>query len=162
MQKIITKLPENIKVEIDSLTENLRDCGITHIGHGLIVNQKTPSAYFSSPEWAERYGKDDLISRDPIRACALNTNYRIIPWDSILMTRDQRVVLNERKRIFKAKTGVLISNKTANWHETLALGTDSSRHDILDLFTHHYVDILNNLIKIRNTHLQIYSKNENK
>jgi hypothetical protein len=158
--KIITKLPAAIDFKLRLLTEELRNLGISHIGHGLIVqNNNIPSAFFSTQEWAERYDQEDLISRDPIRACALQTNYHIIPWDSIMMTKEQRVVFNERKRLFEAKTGLLISIKTPQLHETFVLGTDSAKYDVFELFNQNVQYIFNYLLRFRKEHLSFYNEN---
>jgi hypothetical protein len=153
--KIVTHLPSLIADQLGLLVYELQNLGITHVGHGLIYPDKTPTAYFSVSEWAERYDKEDLVSRDPIRACALQTNYRVIPWESILVDRKQRMIVDERKKYFQAHSGLLISVKTPLFHETLVLGCDSRRLSVLELFESTAL-LGNYLLQFRAIHNQYY------
>ena len=153
---IITKLTDRIDQNLSSLVVELQDLGVSHVGHGLILDGKIPTAYFSAPEWADRYEAEDLVSRDPIRACALKENYHIIPWDCIPATKKQKVVLEERKRVFQARSGILISIKHPSFHETFAIGCSSKKYDIFHLLNKDKNSILSYLLKFRAEHLSYY------
>ncbi len=158
-EKIITKLPDALTSDLTHLVQELQNLGVTHVGHGLIYKDKTPTAYFSVPEWADRYDKEDLVSRDPIRACALQTSYHVIPWDAIATTSPQRGLIEERKKSFHAQSGLLISVKTPLVHETLVLGCDSAQFTLFELLTMpklmgHY------LLRFRAIHSQYYDNGE--
>lgn len=157
--KILTILPENIEKELLMLTNNLRKLGITHIGHGLIVGTQKPTAFFSCKEWARRYDEEDLVSRDPIRACALNTNFKAIPWEYIPSQKEQKPVLEERKREFCAKTGLLISIKNKKLHETFVFGSDSHKQDITQLFNKNLQVFIDHVRLFRRIHLGYYFNN---
>lgn len=158
--KILTSLPSDIQEKLLALTNNLREIGITHIGHGLIVGTLKPTAYFSCKEWADRYDDEDLVSRDPIRACALNTNFKLVPWDYIPASKEQRPVLEERKREFCSKSGLLMSIKHKEFHETLAFGTDSKKHDITHFFSKNSRVLIENFLMLRREHMHYYSNND--
>ncbi len=155
--KILTTLPLDIEKELLTLTDNLRNLGITHVGHGLIVGDLKPTAFFSTKEWARRYDDEDLVSRDPIRACALNSNFKAVPWEYIPSQKEQKPVLEERKREFCAKSGLLISVKNKNIHETLVLGSDSRKYDITQLFNKHLQTFVDHVTLFRKAHLRYYS-----
>lgn len=155
---IITKLPHHIDKKLTSFVKELQDLGVSHVGHGLIVKGKKPTAYFSVEEWADRYVAEGLIKHDPIRACAVQANYHIIPWDCISTTKNQKVVLEERKRVFNAKSGVLISIKHPTFHEMFALGCASSQYDILHLLNQNQKDVIHYLLKFRTEHLSYYNE----
>jgi len=157
--KIITVLPLDIESNLLTLTNNLRKLGITHVGHGLIVGDLTPTAFFSSKEWARRYDDEDLVSRDPIRACALNTNFKIVPWDYIPSKKEQKPILEERKREFCAKTGLLISIKNKLFHETLVFGSDSRKYDVTHLFSKNSQILIEHVLMFRKEHMRYYFNN---
>lgn len=157
--KILTSLPPDIEENLLFLTNKLRELGITHIGHGLIVGSVKPTVFFSCKEWARRYDGEDLVSRDPIRACALNSNFKIVPWEYIPSNKEQRPVLEERKREFCAKTGLLLSMKDRKFHETFVFGTDSNRQDITSFFNKHSRVLIDNLLMFRKEHMRYYSSN---
>ncbi|MBY0271802.1 MAG: autoinducer binding domain-containing protein [Alphaproteobacteria bacterium] len=156
--KILTSLPSDIEKNLLALTNNLRELGVTHIGHGLIVGSLKPTAFFSCKEWAERYDDEDLVSRDPIRACALKTNFKIIPWEYIPSNKEQRPVIEERKREFCSKTGLLISIKNKEFHETFVFGTDSKKHDITHFFSKNSRVLIENLLMFRKEHMRYYTQ----
>jgi hypothetical protein len=153
---IITSLPFDIEEKLDFLTNNIQEMGISHVGHGIIFKNKTPTAYFSSKDWGRRYDADGLVHCDPIRACAIETNYQILPWDAISCTKEQKINLDERKRAFCAHSGVLISLKNENFHETLVLGCDSKRYSILNLVGKNIKDIISIVLKYRSIHMNYY------
>ncbi len=156
--QIITILPQEIDHQLASLVTELQNLGISHVGHGLIYQGQSPTAYFSSKEWSMLYSDKELVSHDPIRECALKTDYRLISWDSILSTKAQRMVLEERKRTFQAKTGLLISIKTPTFHETFALGCDSSLYNVFHLVRTEKISIFDYLLKFRKIHCAYYSE----
>lgn len=153
--KIVTHLPKLITDQLDLLVCELQNLGVTHVGHGLIYPDKMPTAYFSVSEWAERYDKEDLVSRDPIRACSLQTNYRVIPWDAIPVDKNQNMIIEERKRCFQAYKGILISLKGRLCHETLVLGSDSRNLSVWELFDTPAL-LGSYLLKFRAIHNQYY------
>lgn len=157
--KILTSLPLDIEENLLLLTNNLRKLGITHIGHGLIVRSLKPTAFFSCKDWARRYDDEDLVSRDPIRACALNTNFKVVPWEYIPSNKEQKPILEERKQEFCARTGLLISMKHKQFHETFAFGTDSKKHDITHFFIRHSHILIENFLMFRKEHMRYYSNN---
>ena len=157
--KILTSLPLDIEEKLLVLTNELRKIGITHIGHGLIVKGLKPTAFFSCKNWAKRYDDEDLVSRDPVRACALKTSFKVVPWEYIPSKKEQKIVLEERKREFFAKNGVLISIKHKQLHETLVFGTDSNKRNIEDFFSKNSEILINYLIMFRKEHLRYYSNN---
>lgn len=157
--KILTVLPSDIDAELLALTDNLRKIGVTHVGHGLIVGNIKPTVFFSSKSWARRYDKEDLVSRDPIRACALNTNYKIVPWEYIPSQKGQKPVLEERKREFGAEVGLLISLKERSVHETFVFGSDSRKYDVTELLNKNLKTFIDHLIRFRKIHMRYYSSN---
>lgn len=157
--KIITSLPLNIEEKLSILTNNLRQIGITHIGHGLIVKSLKPTAFFSCKDWAHRYDDEDLVSRDPVRACALNSNFKIVPWEYIPSNKEQKPVLEERKHEFCARTGLLISIKHPQFHETFVFGTDSKKYDITHFFNKNSHVLIENLLLFRKEHMRYYLNN---
>lgn len=158
--KILTSLPSDIEENLLSLTNSLRELGLTHVGHGLIVKSLTPTAFFSCKEWANRYDDEDLVSRDPVRACAVNTNFKVVPWEYIPSNKEQRPILEERKREFCAKTGLLISIKHKQFHETFVFGTDSNKYDITHFFSKNLRVLIENLLMFRKEHMRYYSSND--
>jgi len=158
--KILTSLPLDIEGNLLVLTNNLRELGVTHVGHGLIVGSLKPTAFFSCKDWANRYDEEDLVSRDPIRACALNTNFELVPWDYIPSNKEQKTVLEERKRDFCAKTGLLISIKHQQFHETFVFGTDSNKYDIAHFFSKNSRLLIEHLLKFRKEHMRYYVSND--
>ncbi len=157
--KIITSLPSDIEEALLSLTDVLRQFGVTHVGHGLIIRDFKPTAFFSSKEWADRYDKDDLVSRDPLRKCALNTNYKIVPWEYLPLTKEAKPVLEERKRVFCAKSGLLVSIKCKKFHETFVLGVDSSKYSAINIFDENFNIFNECFLKFRRTHMMYYPNN---
>lgn len=158
--KILTSLPSDIEENLLSLTNNLRELGVTHVGHGLIVKSLKPTAFFSCKEWANRYDDEDLVSRDPVRACAVNTNFKVVPWEYIPSNKEQRPILEERKREFCAKTGLLISIKHKQFHETFVFGTDSNKNDITHFFSKNLRVLIDNLLMFRKEHMRYYFSND--
>ncbi|MBY0282214.1 MAG: autoinducer binding domain-containing protein [Alphaproteobacteria bacterium] len=158
-RKIITSLPFGLEQKLDLLTEKLRPYGISHIGHGMIIPDKIPTVYFSSKEWAKRYSEENLVGRDPVRECALKTDYRMIPWDALLLDNPKRMILEERKKAFEANTGILISLKTKQFHETFVLGNASKKMDISHLIFDNKATVFKYLLKFREHHLSFYKEN---
>ncbi len=157
--KILTSLPLDIEENLLALTNELRRVGVTHVGHGLILKGLTPTAFFSCKNWAKRYDDDDLVSRDPIRACALNTNFKIVPWEYIPFKKEQKSVLEERKREFCAKNGLLISMKHKKFHETFVFGTDFKKSNITEFFGKNSKMLVRHLVMFRKEHMRYYSNN---
>ena len=157
--KILTSLPPDIEEKLLMFTNNLRKLGVTHIGHGLIVKSVKPTAFFSCKDWAQKYDDEDLVSRDPVRACALNSNFKIVPWEYIPSNKEQKPILEERKREFCAKTGLLISIKHPQFHETFVFGTDSNKYDITHFFNKNSDVFVENLLLFRKEHMRYYFSN---
>ena len=157
--KILTSLPLDIEENLLALTNELRRIGITHIGHGLIVKDLTPTAFFSCKDWARRYDDEDLVSRDPVRACALRTNFKVVPWEYIPSKKEQQPVLEDRKHEFCAKNGLLISMKHKLFQETFVFGIDSNKRNITDFFNKNSKTLVNHLIMFRKEHMRYYSNN---
>lgn len=159
--KILTSLPLDIEENLLALTNELRKMGVTHIGHGLIVGELKPTAFFSCKDWAKRYDDEDLVSRDPVRACALKTNFKVVPWEYIPSKKEQKPVLEDRKHEFCAKNGILISIKHKLFHETFVFGTDSNKQNVTDFFSENSTILINQLIMFRKEHMRYYSPSNN-
>lgn len=158
MQKIITELPEKILLQLNDLVKELQNLGINHVGHGLIYPHKTPTAFFSVPQWSELYAKEDFVSHDPLRFYALKTDHHLLAWDAVMANKKQLEIVEERKKHFQSTKGVIISIKTPTFHETLALGYTAKSLSSLPIFK--TAQLLSEyLLKFRAIHSSYYSTN---
>jgi hypothetical protein len=120
------------------LIQRLEKFGITHVGHGIIMEDMTPTVTYSHSVWARKYREERLYKIDPIRRYALNTPFEMISWENITMqSYEETYAFEERKRICSVDKGVIISLKRPNCHESFVFGSDYNKFDFSQVYRNH-------------------------
>ena len=136
MEGIITKLRSDVEAAISPLFKQLEDLGVIHIGHGIIRDNYVPTAIYNNEAWAQKYRQEHYYRCDPLRLYALQTEFKLISWDSLLIeNKKERKILTDRKKMCAVTQGFLFSIKDSTMIETLALGTDAKRTNLLDIIS---------------------------
>jgi hypothetical protein len=153
MLEIITELPQEFSLKIQLIINSLEEFGITHVGHGIIVNGTIPTATYSHQTWARKYAEEKLYKIDPLRRYALNTPFHLIAWnDMAIESKEELYALEERKKTCSVKRGVLISLKRMRFHETFVFGSDYNKFNFCDIYLKKKEDIDNAMKEISSIH----------
>lgn len=156
MSDIITELPHQLHLKIMILIQKLEKFGITHVGHGIIMEDMTPTVTYSHSVWARKYREERLYKIDPLRRYALNTPFELISWENISIQNDEEYyAFEERKRICSVNQGVLISLKKHNYHETFVFGSNYHEFDFCQIYRNHLQKISRIMKSIGDVHKSV-------
>jgi hypothetical protein len=110
MRKLTTSVPLEISSQLDKLTEELGEIGVSYIGHGVVDTQGNHTGYFSNASWKESYLGNSFFHNEPILDVFALRPFEPVCWDTL---NDNKVALMRKERL-SLSGGVT----TASFHQT--------------------------------------------
>lgn len=123
MRKKTDPVPLSISNELDILTSEMAEFGISYVGHGVINLNGDHTGYFSNQKWKEIYMEKLFFHQEPILDAFAKDPQQPIHWKIV---HDNQVTLM-RREMMGILGGVTLCNFRENFFGFLNIGFPDQR-----------------------------------
>lgn len=110
MRKHTSSVPVEISSQLDALSQELQEVGVSYVGHGVVDIQGNHTGYFSNSDWKESYLGNSFFHDEPILDVFAIRPFEPVCWDTLVENK----VTVTRKQALRLSGGVTM----ACFHQT--------------------------------------------
>jgi len=102
-------VPKEIQNKLDLFFQELKEIGVSYIGHGVVSDEGNHSGYFSKKQWGEHYIQRQYFFAEPIlKQYKDKKEIDLISWTTV---KDVNSIAQMRNEFTQVTSGVTICKK---------------------------------------------------
>ncbi|MBA3814270.1 MAG: hypothetical protein H0X26_07255 [Alphaproteobacteria bacterium] len=149
-------VPWEVQIKLDEFFEDLKERGISYIGHGVVSDQGKHTGYFSDKQWGEIYIQRQFFFIEPILENYRKTNIGLICWNTL---KDTNAIAHMRNEFTSITSGLTICKREGQFNTFFNIGF-SKDIDLVE-YTFFNKDILLAYLNIFNNSHILWRKYKN-
>lgn len=114
-------VPWEIRVKLDLFFGDLREVGISYIGHGVVCEQGNHTGYFSNEKWGQFYVQNKYFFDEPILDNYTAKKMDLISWRAL---EDAHSIAHTRNEFTKIVSGMTICKQENEFNTFFNIGFD--------------------------------------
>lgn len=115
-------IPKEVQDKLDLFFGELKEIGVSYIGHGVVSDEGNHSGYFSNKKWGELYIKQQYFFAEPIlKNYKTKKEIDLISWT---MVKDSHSIAQMRNEFIQVTSGVTICQKEGAFNTFFNIGFD--------------------------------------
>lgn len=124
MRKKTSSVPDSISLRLDVLTKELREIGVSYVGHGVVSLQGDHTGYFSNQEWQNIYLSGRFFHNEPILDAFIKNPLGAVHWQCV----EKNEVASMRREVVDILGGVTLCNFYHSFFGFLNIGFSDERN----------------------------------
>lgn len=147
---LLTSNPVNssIELKLDGLFEELKEIGVTYLGHGVIDRKGNHTGYFSQKDWGKNYIEKGYFYKEPILNAFDTQKLSTVKW-SIVKKND---VYLDRKNLTGSISGITLKSSYFNVSEYLNIGLDKDESESIRFLSDNSLMLKHYFLLFRKNH----------
>ncbi len=148
-------IPWEIQNKLDLFFGDLREVGVSYIGHGVVSDGGHHTGYFSNENWGRFYIENRYFFSEPILTNYEKKHLDLIPWLSV---EDRHSIVRVRNEYINVNSGMTVCKKEGEFNTFFNIGFKEGI-DIID-FCFFKRDLLLAYFTIFNNYHLMWRKNQ--
>jgi hypothetical protein len=113
------ELPKEIQAKLHIFFEDLKNIGISYLGHGVVNNKGNHTGYFSNNDWGKSYISNRYFFNEPILQNFEQNHANLILWSGV---KDSNSIAQIRNQFINLVSGMTICKEEAGYHTFFNIG----------------------------------------
>ena len=112
-------VPKELQNKLDLFFDELKEIGVSYVGHGVVSAQGNHTGYFSNEKWAELYIQNKYFFIEPILENYKEKEMDLISWRTL---KDDHSIARARCEYTKIASGMTICKKKSEFNTFFNIG----------------------------------------